>query len=177
MKVFLRRHLKIFSKVRRRLSSAKWVLLLITTTLFFLSMYLSSCGCDQSGQCDFTFTLPPPGSSMQSPPGGSLTGPSTNPPTDPSALVGNVPTVAPIQQPLTQVQVPTVPALITQWGGASPTAAAGGSSSSKKGNGSSKKGNGSSKKGNSSSKNANAAKDPDNDGDAKNDNDGDGDGS
>ncbi len=129
MKVPLKRHTKGSSKLHRRLSAIKWSLLPITTAMFFLSMYLSSCGCDQQGNCDFSLSPTPPGSSIQSPP--LPTGPSTLPSTDPSTLVGNVPTVPPIQ-PLTQVQVPTIPALVAA---ASPAADASSDSGSGSGNG------------------------------------------
>src|SRR2546430_15552294 len=98
MKVFLKRHRNVFSKLRRRLSSAKWLLLLITTAMFFLSMYLSSCGgtCDPQGNCMFNVS----GASVTTPGDGNS-----------GNSVANLaaPTVAPLQQPLTQVQVPTVP--------------------------------------------------------------------
>ncbi len=43
MKVFLKRRLNVFPKLRRRLSSVKWILLVATTAMFFLSTFSSAC--------------------------------------------------------------------------------------------------------------------------------------
>ena len=43
MKVSLKRRLNLFPKLRRRLSSVKWILLLVTTAMFFLSASSSGC--------------------------------------------------------------------------------------------------------------------------------------
>jgi hypothetical protein len=43
MKVSLKRHLRVFPKLRRRLSSVRWALLLITTAMFFLSAASTGC--------------------------------------------------------------------------------------------------------------------------------------
>lgn len=94
MKVPLKRHMNMFSKLRRRLSSARWALLFITTATFFFSIYLSSCGCDQQGNCQFSFSVPA-GSSVQTPPLGNPVG-----------------APSPASQPLTQLGAPTVPALV-----------------------------------------------------------------
>ena len=58
MKESLKRRLNLFPKLRRRLSSVQWILLLITTAMFFLSA--------ASNTCTFTFgnggiTSAPPG--------------------------------------------------------------------------------------------------------------------
>ncbi|SRR5258708_30459380 len=91
MKVPLKRPLNLFSKLRHRLSTIKWSLLLITTALFFLSM-------SQSG-CDFTVSMTP-GPSVDNPPA-PLGNPSGPPPIS-----------SPPSQPLTQVQIPTIPPLV-----------------------------------------------------------------
>ncbi len=43
MKKSLKRHLRVFPKLRRRLSSVRWALLLITTAMFFLSAASTGC--------------------------------------------------------------------------------------------------------------------------------------
>src|ERR1051326_6247463 len=43
MKVFLKRRLNVFPKLRRRLSSVKWILLVATTAMFFLSTFSAAC--------------------------------------------------------------------------------------------------------------------------------------
>src|SRR5260370_9800962 len=91
MKVPLKRPLNLFSKLRHRLSTIKWSLLLITTALFFLSM-------SQSG-CDFTVSMTP-GPSVDNPPA-----PLGNP-SGPPAMS------SPPSQPLTQVKIPTIPHLV-----------------------------------------------------------------
>ena len=93
MKVPLKRPLNLFSKLRHRLSTIKWSLLLITTALFFLSM-------SQSG-CDFTVSMTP-GPSVDNPPPIAPLGNPSGPP----------PISSPPSQPLTQVQIPTIPPLV-----------------------------------------------------------------
>ena len=43
MKISLKRHLRVLPKLRRRLSSVRWALLLITTAMFFLSAASTGC--------------------------------------------------------------------------------------------------------------------------------------
>ena len=93
MKVPLKRPLNLFSKLRHRLSTIKWSLLLITTALFFISM-------SQSG-CDFTVSMAP-GPSVDNPPPTAPLGNPSGPP----------PISSPPSQPLTQVQIPTIPPLV-----------------------------------------------------------------
>jgi plastocyanin len=93
MKVPLKRPLNLFSKLRHRLSTIKWSLLLITTALFFLSM-------SQSG-CDFSVSMTP-GPSVDNPPSTAPLGSPSGPP----------PISSPPSQPLTQVQIPTIPPLV-----------------------------------------------------------------
>ena len=90
MKVPLRRHLELFPKLHRRLSSVRWTLLLITTTMFFLSA--ASTGCPTGG---YTLTISPMGPSVQNNPP-PVPG---NPPPQPTT---NVPGITPIL-------IPTIP--------------------------------------------------------------------
>ncbi|HEY4032484.1 MAG TPA: hypothetical protein VGL94_00790 [Ktedonobacteraceae bacterium] len=74
MKEFLKRHLKVFSKLRCRLSSVKWTLLLVATAMFFLSAAAPN-------GCNFTISLGGGGSSITGPnPQGSPTSTTTGPP-------------------------------------------------------------------------------------------------
>ncbi len=86
MKVPLKRPLNLFSKLRHRLSTIKWSLLLITTAMFFLSA-------SQQG-CNWTVSMPP---------GGTGVGP---------PLGGSPPISSPPPQPLAQVTIPTIPPLV-----------------------------------------------------------------
>ena len=110
MKVPLKRHLNLFSKLRRRLSAVKWSLLLMTTAMFLISMFLSCCP-------DLTISVNPAGPTVNNPPG--------NPPASvpgPELGLGAGSSTPP---PLTLVQqVPTIPSppLGLGDGGASPTA-------------------------------------------------------
>jgi len=99
MKVPLKRRLKLFPKLRRRLSSVRWTLLLITTAMFFLSA--ASTGCPAGG---YTLSVTPnSGPSVQNAPP-----PSNNPPPPPSnnppppQPTANVPGITPIL-------IPTIP--------------------------------------------------------------------
>jgi hypothetical protein len=78
MKKFLERSLKIFSKLRRRLPSIRWALLLAVTTMFFLS-----------AGCIIPFKIP------------LITPPSPTPPQglDLPPLLGGSPTVSPVVPP------------------------------------------------------------------------------
>ena len=79
MKESLKRRLNVFPKLRRRLSSVQWILLLITTAMFFLSA--------ASNTCTFTF-----GS-------GGITG---TPPTGPQASQTSVNIPPPVASPVPQ---------------------------------------------------------------------------
>src|SRR5437879_7128472 len=94
MKVPLKRRLKLFPKLRRRLSSIKWTLLLITTAMFFLSA--ASAGCPTGG---YTLSVtpnlgpsvnnappPPPSTSNNAPP----PPPAGNPPPQPTTSVPGI---------------------------------------------------------------------------------------
>src|SRR5260370_41030271 len=78
MKVSLKRRLNLFPKLRRRLSSVKWILLLVTTAMFFLSA--SSSG------CSFNIAFGgPPGT------GPNVVGPQSSQPALPPAVAGGSP--------------------------------------------------------------------------------------
>jgi hypothetical protein len=102
MKVPLRRRLKLFPKLHRRLSSVRWTLLLITTAMFFLSA--ASAGCPTGG---YTLMISPTGPSVQNPQPPNNPPPSTDPPppsTDPPPPqpTANLPGITPIV-------IPTIP--------------------------------------------------------------------
>ncbi len=103
MKVFLRRRLNVFPKLRRRLSSVKWILLVATTAMFFLSTFSSACD-------GLTVTFGPIGPSVL---GGS-------PPGTQPAL-----TTMPSVSPLTGGGTPA-PGSVALGGGTPPSLAAGG---------------------------------------------------
>jgi hypothetical protein len=108
MKVPLRRCLKLFPKLHRRLSSVRWTLLLITTAMFFLSA--ASTACPTGG---YTLTVTPSlGPSVSNPPqppsNNATPPPAGEPPTPPPAgeppipqPTANVPGITPILIPAT----------------------------------------------------------------------------
>ena len=82
MKVFLKRRLKVFSKLRCRLSSVKWTLLLVATAMFFLSAAAPN-------GCNFTISFGGGGTSITGPnPQASQTSTTTGPPPSGSPSVG-----------------------------------------------------------------------------------------
>jgi hypothetical protein len=99
MKESLKRRLNLFPKLRRRLSSVRWTLLLITTAMFFLSA--ASTACPTGG---YTLTVTP-----------SL-GPSVSNPAPPPGTVPEPPVIEPPPQPTanvpgsTPILIPTTPA-------------------------------------------------------------------
>jgi len=90
MEEFLKRRLKVFSKLRRRLSSIKWTSLLAATAMFFLSAAAPN-------GCNFTVSLGGGGSSITGPnPQASQTSTTSGPPPSGSPSVGaGSPSVAP----------------------------------------------------------------------------------
>ncbi len=96
MKESLKRRLNVFPKLRRRLSSVQWILLLITTAMFFLSA--------ASNTCTFTFG------------NGGITG---TPPTGPQASQTSVNIPPPVASPV------PVPGGTPAAGGGTPAAGGG----------------------------------------------------
>jgi hypothetical protein len=126
MKISLKQRLHVFPKLRRRFSSVKWALLLITTAMFFLSAASTSC---PSGALS---VVPLIGSSVNSNPnGGQLT--------QSSSPLAPLKTTSGGSNPLS---LPTLPVIKVDGGSASKgqDATPAPSSNGKKGNNGGKKG-------------------------------------
>ncbi len=99
MKVFLKRHLNVFPKLHRRLSSVKWALLLAVTAMFFMSAAAPN-GCNfmvSFGGGGATVTGPNPQASQPAtgggapPPSGSVTAGGGAPPAGSPPAGGGAP--------------------------------------------------------------------------------------